>query len=587
MLLLNKNLLRMAKGLWGWMILICVLKIIVLVGGTEFASVIASFLGTLTDLDMNFFTAKEAVVWALLYALMMFGGELLIGEAEYRCTAKAREKLRTSIFSKVLELDVGHIEKIGPTSAITSCVDGVESMQMYFSKYLPSLFYCLFAPFYLFFRLRSVSISIAGFLLAASVIILPLNNIFRQYTERLKKRYWSDMEDLTGYYLESVRGLVTLKLFNQDDKRADTLSKKAYRFCQSIMAMMKVNFLSFLMSDGIIYLSIFISTWMAVSQYHQGILSLSDTLMILMMSFTFFGSVRSLMSATHSALAGVAASARVEEIMMIDASKKEADMQTMVQPYQGFEVKDAVFSYGSDKTILDHVSLKIPQGKTIALVGRSGSGKSTIAHLLMHFDDLEEGKILLNGQDICAYSTEKLRQEIIMVPQNVGLFSGTIASNLRIADENCSDERLWEALEEVRLKEKVESFENGLYSTVGDAGARLSGGERQKIGIARALLSGAPYIIFDEATSSVDIESENEIWDCLHQLSKTKTLIIISHRLSTIKNADCIYVLEHGRVIESGRHEELMKEQKLYHALVLEQQILENQIEEGTDYERN
>lgn len=568
----------MAKGLWSWIIIIAVIKLVVLIGGTEFAGVIAKFLGNLLTLDMTAQQAYQAVFLALIYACVMFLGELLIGEAEYRCTAKARTHLRQTIFSKALELDVGHIEQIGPTSAITTCVDGVEAMQMYYSKYLPSLLYSVIAPIYLFFRLKSTSFVIAAFLLIVSLCIFPLNNTFRQYTEKLKKKYWSDMEDLTGYYLESVRGLVTLKLFNQDEKRKKILTQKAENFCDSIMAMMKVNFLSFLVTDSVIYLSIFIAVFLIGIQYQKGMLDISGALMILMMSFTFFSSIRQLMNATHSALSGVAAAVKVEEVMNIDTSRKPAEKRTIDQAIEGFQVRDISFSYDNCKTILNHVSFDIPSGKTIALVGRSGSGKSTIANLLMHFHDVNQGNIYLNEKNINAYDTSKLRQHVIMVPQTVGLFSGTIADNLRIAGKEADDEKLLEVLDEVRLKEKVLNFENGLYSSVGDAGARLSGGERQRLGIARALLSGADYIIFDEATSSVDVESENEIWDCLHRLAKTKTLIIISHRLSTIKDADCIYVLDHGQIVQSGTHDKLIEENGgIYQELVNEQKKLEEQ----------
>lgn len=580
MLLLNKNLIKMAKGLWGWIILISLLKIVVLIGGTEFAGVIAKFLGNLLTLDMSVSQAYQAILWAFIYACLMFLGDLLIGEAEYRCTAKARINLRQDIFSKVLDLDVGHIEKIGPTSAITTCVDGVESMQLYYSKYLPSLFYSVLAPIYLFFRLKSISLSIASFLLIVSLCIFPLNNTFRQYTEKLKKRYWSDMEDLTGYYLESVRGLVSLKLFNQDEKRKEVLTQKANKFCDSIMAMMKVNFLSFLVSDSVIYLSVFISTWMICHQYRLGKMDISDCLMILMMSFTFFSSLRQLMNATHSALAGVAASQKVEDVANIDVSRKESNKKHVLQAIEGFQIEDVTFSYDGKKEILKNINLTIPKGKTVALVGRSGSGKSTIASLLMYFNDVNRGNIYLNGKNIVDYATKDLRKEVIMVPQSVGMFSGTIADNLKIAKQDATDEELLEVLDEVRLKDKVLSFEKGLDSDVGDAGARLSGGERQRIGIARALLSGAQYIIFDEATSSVDVESENEIWQCIHRLAKSKTLIIISHRLSTIQNADCIYVLNQGTIQEQGNHQDLMKQDGLYHQLVLEQDQLEKQGEQ-------
>ena len=229
---------------------------------------------------------------------------------------------------------------------------------------------------------------------------------------------------------------------------------------------------------------------------------------------------------------------------------------------------------GRHQAICD-ISLKIPKGKITALVGLSGCGKSTIASLLMRFFDCDSGHIYMEGQDYVSMTREQLRKNIIMVPQTVSLFSGTIRDNLCIAYSKATDEELWEVLDNVKLKEWVMSLSQGLDTYVGDAGDKLSGGQRQKIGIARALLSQAEYIILDEATSSVDIESEKEIWNCIEHLSLTRTLIIISHRLSSIENANCIYVLSDGKILESGNHEELIANKSLYYRLVQQQRQLD------------
>lgn len=576
MLLLNKTLLRMARGLWRWILLITGLKLAALIGLTAFARIISSFLGNVNSPELTAADAGQAILSALLAAAAMLLSELLTGEVEYRCTAKARQSLRAGIFSKVLELDVGNIEKIGPVSAITSSVDGVESMQVYYSKYLPGLLYSLIAPFYLFFQLQQVSFSSAILLFAVSLLLLPVNNIFRRHIEKLKTEYWSSLEDLTGYYLESVQGLTTLKLFGQDENRTRVLAEKSRGFNNKIMDVMKVNFSSFLLTDGLIYGAVVVVAAIAAWQLLNGNLSLSDGLMVLLLSFGFFGSVRQLMSATHSALAGVSAADKVERLLAVDTSRPyHPDMPEEEDPYDGIRLEHVSFRYQERNAALKDISLEIPKGKVTALVGLSGSGKSTIAALLMRFYDLENGRILLEGRDYTSFTPEELRRRVIMVPQTVHLYSGTLAENLRIAAPAATDEELMEVLREVRLKEWVLSQPDGLNTSVGDAGGKLSGGQRQKIGIARALLCKAEYIIFDEATSSVDMESEREIWSCIDELSQTRTLIIISHRLSTIQNADVIYVLENGQIAQKGIHEELMQKTGLYRQLVGEQAKLE------------
>lgn len=576
MLLLNKTLLRMARGLWRWILLITGLKLAALIGLTAFARIISSFLGNVNSPELTAADAGQAILSALLAAAAMLLSELLTGEVEYRCTAKARQSLRAGIFSKVLALDVGNIEKIGPVSAITSSVDGVESMQVYYSKYLPGLLYSLIAPFYLFFQLQQVSFSSAILLFAVSLLLLPVNNIFRRHIEKLKTEYWSSLEDLTGYYLESVQGLTTLKLFGQDENRTRVLAEKSRGFNNKIMDVMKVNFSSFLLTDGLIYGAVVVVAAIAAWQLLNGNLSLSDGLMVLLLSFGFFGSVRQLMSATHSALAGVSAADKVERLLAVDTSRPyHPDMPEEEDSYDGIRLEHVSFRYQERNAALKDISLEIPKGKVTALVGLSGSGKSTIAALLMRFYDLENGRILLEGRDYTSFTPEELRRRVIMVPQTVHLYSGTLAENLRMAAPAATDEELMEVLREVRLKEWVLSQPDGLNTSVGDAGGKLSGGQRQKIGIARALLCKAEYIIFDEATSSVDMESEREIWSCIDELSQTRTLIIISHRLSTIQNADVIYVLENGQIAQKGIHEELMQKTGLYRQLVGEQAKLE------------
>ncbi len=582
MLLMNRTLLKLAKGLWGWILSITALKIITLAGTAAFAKTISGFLGNINSPSLTVETAGSAILSAFLAAVIMLCSELLRGEMEYRCTAKARTVLRTRIFSKVLELDAGNIEKIGPVSAITSSVDGVESMQSYYSQYLPSLLYGMLAPIYLFFQLWTISLPVAVLLFAVSFILLPVNNIFRSKIEKLKTEYWNTMEDLTGYYLESVQGLTTLKLYEQDEARTVTLTKKANAFNKKIMDVMKVNFSSFLLTDGMVYGSILIAVAIVCVSLIQGEITFSSALMVLLLSYSFFDSVRQLMSATHTALAGVSAADKVEKLLQIDTTRPyQPDLPRETPAYNGIRMEHVSHTYTGRNIALKDISLTIPKGKVTALAGLSGCGKSTIAGLLMRFFDPANGRIFFEGRDYFSWKPEQLRKHIIMVPQSVSVFSGTIADNLRIAKQDASEKEMLEVLEQVRLKEWVLAHPQGLNTSVGDAGGKLSGGQRQKIGIARALLCRAEYIIFDEATSSVDMESEQEIWSCIDQLALTRTLIIISHRLSTIQNADCIYVLNGGEITESGRHEELMKSRGLYYKLVTQQAILEGQQEGG------
>ena len=480
------------------------------------------------------------------------------------------------IFSKVLELDAGGIEKIGPVSAITASVDAVEQMQTYFSTYLPSLIYSVIAPVYLFFHLKNISMPVAVLLLIVSLFLLPINNAFRSRIEDIRKIYWRSLDDMTGYYMDSLRGLTTLKLFDRDREHSRILGEKADILNKNINCFMKINFTSFLVTEALIYAALVTALIDSAMRITKGTITISQALIVLMLSYSYFSSAQQLMSASHSALTAISAAGKVEEILNTDTTRPfDPSLPEDKEHFNGIRMENVSYGYEGRSRALKDLSLTVPKGSVVALVGLSGCGKSTTAALLMRFCDAAAGHIYMEGKDYHSMKPEELRKHIAMVPQQVNLFSGTIRDNLLLADPDADDETLMEAVKEAGLLKFVQSLEKGLDSDVGNAGASLSGGQRQKIGIARALLSKAEYMIFDEATSSVDPESEKEIWETIGHLAHTRTLIIISHRMSSVRSADCIYVLKDGKIAQQGNHDTLMAQDGLYRELVVRQQAME------------
>ena len=576
MLLLNKTLLRLARGLWQWILAIAAVSFLTLVGTTALAEIVSQFLGSLFEPQVVLSTVKSAVGAAFLASVFTFLAQLVKGLIEYKTAAKARSIMRKTIFSKVMELDAGGIEKIGPTSAITAAVDAVEQMQAYFSSYLPSLIFSVIAPIYLFFHLKNISLIVAVLLLFVSLILFPLHNVFRGKIEALRKTYWRSLDDMTGYYMDGLRGLTTLKLFDRDREHSRVLGEKADVLNKNINAFMKINFTSFLVTELLIYASITVSLVICITGMRNGDITIAQALTVLMLSYSYFSAIRQLMSASHSALTAISAAGKVEEILQTDTSRPyNPELPADPEHFDGIRMEHVSYGYEGRSRALQDVSLTIPRGSSVALVGLSGCGKSTAASLLMRFCDPDQGTIFIEGKEYRSVTPQQLRTNIAMVPQQVNLFSGTIRENLLLADPNANDEKLKEALSEAGLGSFLKTLPKGLDSDVGNAGAALSGGQRQKMGIARALLSEAQYMIFDEATSSVDPQSEREIWETIGRLSKTRTLIIISHRMSTIQNANCIYVLEKGVVAQRGSHAELMQQGGLYRELVTRQQAME------------
>ena len=576
MLLLNKTLLRLARGLWQWILAIAAVSFLTLVGTTALAEIVSQFLGSLFEPQVVLSTVKSAVGAAFLASVFTFLAQLVTGLIEYKTAAKARSTMRKTIFSKVMELDAGGIEKIGPTSAITAAVDAVEQMQAYFSSYLPSLIFSVIAPIYLFFHLKNISLIVAVLLLFVSLILFPLHNVFRGKIEALRKTYWRSLDDMTGYYMDGLRGLTTLKLFDRDREHSRVLGEKADVLNKNINAFMKINFTSFLVTELLIYAAITVSLVICITGMRNGDITIAQALTVLMLSYSYFSAIRQLMSASHSALTAISAAGKVEEILQTDTSRPyNPELPADPEHFDGIRMEHVSYGYEGRSRALQDVSLTIPRGSSVALVGLSGCGKSTAASLLMRFCDPDQGTIFIEGKEYRSVTPQQLRTNIAMVPQQVNLFSGTIRENLLLADPNANDEKLKEALSEAGLGSFLKTLPKGLDSDVGNAGAALSGGQRQKMGIARALLSEAQYMIFDEATSSVDPQSEREIWETIGRLSKTRTLIIISHRMSTIQNANCIYVLEKGVVAQRGSHAELMQQGGLYRELVTRQQAME------------
>lgn len=576
MLLLNKTLLRLARGLWQWILAIAAVSFLTLVGTTALAEIVSQFLGSLFEPQVVLSTVKSAVGAAFLASVFTFLAQLVKGLIEYKTAAKARSIMRKTIFSKVMELDAGGIEKIGTTSAITAAVDAVEQMQAYFSSYLPSLIFSVIAPIYLFFHLKNISLIVAVLLLFVSLILFPLHNVFRGKIEALRKTYWRSLDDMTGYYMDGLRGLTTLKLFDRDREHSRVLGEKADVLNKNINAFMKINFTSFLVTELLIYAAITVSLVICITGMRNGDITIAQALTVLMLSYSYFSAIRQLMSASHSALTAISAAGKVEEILQTDTSRPyNPELPADPEHFDGIRMEHVSYGYEGRSRALQDVSLTIPRGSSVALVGLSGCGKSTAASLLMRFCDPDQGTIFIEGKEYRSVTPQQLRTNIAMVPQQVNLFSGTIRENLLLADPNANDEKLKEALSEAGLGSFLKTLPKGLDSDVGNAGAALSGGQRQKMGIARALLSEAQYMIFDEATSSVDPQSEREIWETIGRLSKTRTLIIISHRMSTIQNANCIYVLEKGVVAQRGSHAELMQQGGLYRELVTRQQAME------------
>ncbi len=573
MLLINKQLLKLAKNSWGWIIAIVVTKLIILLSFMVVVSAVSRLIGSFVGEGGANIGSQIAI--ALISAVIGLAGNLILGEVKFKCTANIRIRLRHEIYQKMLDLEMDYLVKMGTSRAVTASIDGIEALEKYFSEYLPDLIYCFIAPFILFARIYPYSAYAAWVLLALSITVVPANAVFKKLMAMLRKDYWDTFDKLNEYFLESLEGMTTLKLMNRDADRAETLKTRSFNYYHMIVKTMRVSFYSTILTQTFIYGGILWSTFILIGSCRAGVIDLSAAFFALMLAFTFFRPVQDLINTGHTALNGVAAAGNI--FTFLDLVPARAPVNAALPEAadrDGILLENVVFSYDGERNAVDGVDIRVPRGKTVALVGQSGCGKSTLVNLVMHFNDCASGRISLEGKDLRSITQEDLRKRISLVPQSTYIFSGTVEDNLRIVDRSLTKERMLEVLRDVHLEDLI--AKDGLATDVGEGGSKLSGGQKQKIGIARALLSDADYIVFDEATSNVDAESEEDIWNCIHSLSNTKTLLIISHRLSTVRNADAIYVMREGRVAESGGHDALIALDGIYARLVREQDILEN-----------
>ncbi|MDO5040286.1 ABC transporter ATP-binding protein/permease, partial [Clostridium sp.] len=368
------------------------------------------------------------------------------------------------------------------------------------------------------------------------------------------------------------------KVFNIDEKRHKKMNEEAEKFRKITMKVLSMQLNSITVMDLIAFGGAALGSIVALYSFKNGNINLGDTLVIILLSSEFFIPLRLLGSFFHVAMNGVAASDKIFELL--DSEEIDRDVICKLDNAEKVDINinDITFSYDGKRDVIKNVSMKIKNNSFTAIVGKSGSGKSTIANLLMNTYSVNEGEILFNNKNINNLSLNDLYSKLMLVSTNSYIFNGTILDNLKIGKEKITDNDIQYALEISNLKSFVDSLKEGLNTKVGEGGALLSGGQKQRLALARAVIANRDIYIFDEATSNVDVESEEIIWEAINKLAKEKTVIVISHRLANVKNADNIYLLENGELLEMGVHDELINNNGKYYEMIKEQEILERKV---------
>ena len=497
----------------------------------------------------------------------------LYAKASFHASADVKRILRNKIYEKMLSLGPSYRESVNSAEIVQMAGEGVEQLETYFGRYLSQFFYSLLAPITLFFILSRISVQTALLLLLAVPLIPIVIMLVMIVAKKLLSNYFAIYYGLGDSFLEKLQGMTTLKIYQADQAAAEDMDREAELFRKITMKVLSMQLNSTSVMDIIAYGGAAVGIISALGQFSKGAISLSGVLMITLLAAEFFLPMRLLGSFFHIGMNGMKASDRI--FAFLDLPEAEDRKAVLEEKEIRISMEKLCFSYEESREILRDVELEIPACSFVSLVGLSGSGKSTIAGILMGKNKGYKGSVKLNGRELTEFSSRSILDKMTMIGHDSWIFKGTVRDNLLLGNPGATEEEMKEALKKVNLLSFIEA-QGGLAMPLLSNGTNISGGQKQRLSLARALLHDTPVYIFDEATSNIDAESEERIMEVIHELAKSRTILLISHRLANVVGSDCIFMLENGRVAEAGKHEELLKKGGSYSRLFKEQKELES-----------
>ena len=571
--MIKMRLIRLLKGsgkyilyqvLWQWISLIA--QIIIAINITQLID--NAFYNKISD--SNIIKVIITVITGVFIRVLC---DRFYTDASFHAGANVKRILRNQIYEKVLRLGPAYREQVHTSEIVQMAGEGVEQLEVYFSRYLSQFFYSLLAPLTLFIVVMRISMKSAVILLIAVPLIPIVIMLVMLVAKRLLSSYFDIYYGLGDSFLEKLHGMTTLKIYRADKAAADDMDRESEQFRKITMKVLMMQLNSTSVMDIVAYGGAAVGIISALAQFYRGEISLFGMLMILFLAAEFFLPMRILGSFFHIGMNGMKASDRI--FAFIDLPEQKRGDKKIVDNNINISLENLSFSYEPTKEILKGINMNIPPKSFVSLVGVSGSGKSTIAGILMGRNPHYSGSLKINDDEHSELTSESIMKNFTMVGHSSWIFAGTVRENLFMGNPNASVSEMNDALQKVNLLDFINSQE-GLDTKLTSNAGNLSGGQKQRLSLARALLHNTPVYIFDEATSNVDAGSEEIIMNVIHELAKEKTIILISHRLANVVKSDNIFMLKDGNIVESGVHSELMANKSAYENLFTEQMNLEN-----------
>ena len=531
------------------------------------------------------FLLEQALFWEVTPRMAVsYGGIVVLAlivrfvcdrgasHASYRASLDVKRILRDKIYEKLLRLGAAYRERTTTSEVVQMAAEGVEQLETYFGRYLSQLFYSLLAPVTLFVVLSFVNWK-ASLVLLVCVPLIPISIVaVQKLAKRLLNKYWGIYTELGDSFLENLQGLTTLKIYRSDENKAVEMDEESQRFRRITMKVLTMQLNSTSVMDIIAYGGAAVGMIVTLSEFMKGYLSLHGALMLILLAAEFFIPLRLLGSFFHIAMNGMAASDKI--FALLDLPEPEEASGELDDRAIDITFTRVHFSYEKDREILKGIDMEFPAGSFTSIVGTSGCGKSTAAAILMGRNKGYTGSVTVQGKELSDIREDSLMDHITLISHNSYLFKGTVEDNLRMGKPDATEAEMREALMKVNLWGFLQA-QQGLATAVAEKGGNFSGGQCQRLAIARALLHDTPVYIFDEAASNIDAESEEIIMETVYSLAETKTVILISHRLANVVKSDRIYMLKNGLAAEMGTHEMLMQRDGEYAKLYRSQMKLE------------